>query len=169
MLALTRCSQLTVKGKRCRKPALAGSDVCAVHAGRVPLPAEDVAVKLIAMLRAGNYIDVAVRAAGISRETFDAWMRRGLSKAAGARAFGELRERVERALAEGEVRGVAQIAQAAAENWQAAAWLLERQYPDRWGRPAVRQEEKPPPPVAGADGLDELAGKREARRAAVRP
>jgi hypothetical protein len=54
------------------------------------------------------------------------------------------------------------------ESWQAAAFLLERQYPDRWGRPAVRQEgEKTPVAVAvGVDSLDELAAKRGVRRAA---
>ena len=40
-------------------------------------------------------------------------------------------------LAEGEIRAVAAIRQAAAESWQAAAWLLERRFPERWGRDRV--------------------------------
>ena len=58
---------------------------------------------------------------------------------------------------------VAQIA--AADDWRAAAWLLERRHPERWARPAVRAEEKAPPaPLAGPDALDELAGRRDQRR-----
>ncbi len=32
------------------------------------------------------------------------------------------------------MRDVAVIATAAKENWQAAAWRLERKFPERWGR-----------------------------------
>lgn len=103
-------------------------------------------------LRAGNYLEVAARAAGVELDV--------LLTDPG------LQEELEAARAAGEVRAIARIAQAAGENWQAAAWLLERQYPDRWARPATRTgEEKSPPLVAGLDALDELAGRRVSRRA----
>jgi hypothetical protein len=126
---------------------MAGSDRCFAH--RDELPPELVAT-LVSMLRAGNYLEVAARAAGVPLERLPA----------------EVRDQVEVARAEAEVRGIDRIAQAAGENWQAAAWLLERQYPDRWGRPALRASEESAPPLVVADGLDELAGKRQARRAA---
>jgi predicted nucleic acid-binding Zn ribbon protein len=45
------------------------------------------------------------------------------------------------------------IAQAAAENWRAAAWLLERRWPERWGT-----SRKPP---TASDDVDELDPFRE--------
>jgi len=105
--------------------------------------------QLLSMLRAGSYLEVAARASGI--QVYD--------------VPPELAAELETARAEGELRSVARIAAAAVDQWQAAAWLLERQYPDRWGRPAVRQEgEKAPAPVVSVDSLDELSAKRDLRR-----
>jgi hypothetical protein len=55
---------------------------------------------------------------------------------------------------------VAAIIQAAQRgSWQAAAWLLERSYPDRWGR----RDAKPPlPPADAFSEVDELAKRRRA-------
>lgn len=50
-------------------------------------------------------------------------------------------------------------------DWRAAAWLLARRYPERWGRPALRVDDAPASP--GADKLDEVAARREARRSGV--
>lgn len=145
------CSAVTARGEPCRNRPVVGSDRCRIHSR--PALDEAAIAQLVVMLRAGNYLDVAARAAGVPVE--------GLS--------GDAAERIETARAEGEVRGIATIARAATENWQAAAWLLERQYPERWGRPAVRPNEDLPSGAApAADGLDELASKRSARREAAR-
>jgi hypothetical protein len=48
-----------------------------------------------------------------------------------------------------EVALVAGISVAAAGSWQAAAWLLERQHPERWGNLAER------PPALAADDSDD--------------
>jgi len=133
---MAQCTQLTTKGEQCRKRAMIGSDKCAFHLGphigmRLQL-SDELVEQLCAILRTGNYIGVACRAVGIDRVTLHRWLNRE-----GAQ-FDLLRERVQRARSEGEVRNVALISQAATQNWQAAAWLLERQYPDRWGRTSVR-------------------------------
>jgi hypothetical protein len=46
----------------------------------------------------------------------------------------EFSNAVEKAMAEAEVAGVNAIVVAAARHWQAAAWMLERKHPERWGR-----------------------------------
>ena len=144
-----RCSATTRAGQPCRAAALRGGDRCRMHARS--RPDAETGAPVVAMLRAGNYQEIAAAAAGVT-----------VDELAG---LPELRDELEQARAEGEARSVARIAAAAGDNWQAAAWLLERQHPDRWARPALRGDERPVAPVAGPDALDELAGRRAARRA----
>ncbi len=110
--------------------------------------------RLVALVAAGNHITVACGVVGISTESLDAWMD----------ADDALADRVQRAQAEGEARNVALIARAATDSWQAAAWLLERSAPERWGRPARRAETPapgPPNPVHDPFAeVDELARRR---------
>ena len=53
------------------------------------------------------------------------------------------------------------VEQMADKDWRAAAWLLERQWPEKYEKGA----RKPAEDDSGADGVDELAKKRAARRA----
>jgi hypothetical protein len=67
----------------------------------------------------------AAAAAGISHETVCQWQRQ----------FPEFSDAVQLALAKAEVALVRLIRRAAAKgNWKASAWLLERRYPEHWGR-----------------------------------
>lgn len=143
------CGYPTASGKPCRNVLREGALRCHWHA-EAPTPEQ--VEKVVTLLRAGAYLEIAALGAGLSVEALS--------------SVPSLRPTLERARAEGELRNVARIQAAAADNWQAAAFLLERQYPERWGRPAVRSEEKLPPPVTGPDALDELARQRQARRAA---
>lgn len=130
------------------------------------LPDAETLDRLVTMLRAGNYVSVAARAVGLSVDVLSEWLERGASSNPADAPFVALREALDRARADGEVRSVALVAAAAAENWQAAAWLLERQYPDRWSRPTLasfRIDDEPP--TYSADALDELAERRANRRA----
>lgn len=97
-------------------------------------------------IRAGNYIETAAAFAGISKNTLYDWMKRGarekerLAKNPRAKVkkseapFVDFSDAVEKALAAAEVRDVMLIGKAAETQWQAAAWRLERKFPDRWGR-----------------------------------
>jgi predicted aldo/keto reductase-like oxidoreductase len=102
--------------------------------------------ELVKVIRAGNYIETACAYVGINKTTFYDWLKRGarekerLAKNPNARPkkseapFVELSNAIEKALAQAEIRDVAIIGKAAEENWQAAAWRLERKFPERWGR-----------------------------------
>ena len=165
---MSRCTATTAKGGRCRKQALEALDLCAIHAGaRVGRPTKldtEVGDQIIRILSAGGYVQTAVSVAGVAHRTFNDWMARGVSGLPEDEPYRVLRERVEEARGNAETRHVALISRAAAGNWQAAAWLLERQYPERWGRPERRKRHEPPgvEPDPFAE-VDELAEKRRKR------
>lgn len=168
---MPRCTAKTRQGKRCRNGAMDGSERCASHLGRAKGPesilSEDITHRIAVMLQAGNYLDVACQAAGISRGVYRKWMAMGRDRKAHP-LHATFRDRIETAKAIGEARNVTLIAEAARTNWQAAAWLLERQSPERWAR--VSQREKPmqgtpqPIPTPRPDDpfseVDELAQRR---------
>jgi len=106
-----------------------------------------VQAKIVLAIVGGNDNKVAAAHAGIGESTFYAWLDRGRKEvarlAASSRAkprasetpFVEFLEAIQKAQADAETRNVALIAKAAQEGtWTAAAWWLERKYPERWGR-----------------------------------
>jgi len=81
----------------------------------------------------GNYVTTACQSVGISKATFYNWMGKG-EKATGG-LFRKFYEAVQEATAKAEQKYVGVITDAANKGtWYAAAWWLERRYPDRWGR-----------------------------------
>jgi hypothetical protein len=66
-----------------------------------------------------------------------------------------------------ERRLVALVAAGAKSNWRAAAFLLERRYPERWA-PVRRPQAEPEPPAVDEHDpfseVDQLAAKRRARQ-----
>lgn len=98
---------------------------------------QEVAEKILAAIRAGNFAEVAAAYAGISASTFYDWMRRGR---AGKQPFAGFVEDVEQALASAEVRHVVNITEAAKRDWRASAWYLPRACRERWAErpPQVR-------------------------------
>ena len=87
---------------------------------------------ILQAILAGNYAETAARYAGVTSATFYNWMNRGRDAKSGL--YMEFFDAVENAKAQAETRDVALIERAANETWQAAAWMLERKFPDRWGR-----------------------------------
>lgn len=100
--------------------------------------------KIVGMISSGAYATVAAQANGIGETTYFRWMTRG--RDAQRDEYGELTnaddepyvdffEKVKDAEAKAEVLNIGLIQRAATGGtWQAAAWYLERKYPDRWGR-----------------------------------
>jgi phage shock protein PspC (stress-responsive transcriptional regulator) len=97
--------------------------------------------RLVAGVRAGLTVGIACEIVGISPRTYQRWM------ASGRPEHRQLREAVQRARAGCEADLVARMHLAALRgSWRAAAYLLERQAPERWGRPPRHGGLKP---VAG--------------------
>lgn len=102
--------------------------------------------ELVHVIRAGNYVETACAFVGITKETFYAWLRRAakererLTKNPRARLrkseviYVEFSDAIKKAQGHSEIRDVMLIGKAAENQWQAAAWRLERKFPDRWGR-----------------------------------
>lgn len=83
-------------------------------------------------LRKGNYITTCCRACGISVPTYYIWKKKGEE---GIEPYATFLENVEEAEAEGEMIHVEIIHDTALSgNWLSSAWLLERKYPQRFGK-----------------------------------
>jgi hypothetical protein len=119
------------------------------------------------MLRAGNTRSCVRAALKIPPTTWKRWLKSD-----------DWRDAMEAAEAEAVARNVAVIQKAAQSQWQAAAWWLERRYPDEWRlRDAltaahaitVRFERGDPPagPALGPEGGS--GGGEEVQRSGVRP
>jgi len=115
-------------------------------AGRPTKLTPQVQARIVQAIVGGNDITVAAAYAGIHRDTFYAWLERGQKAKTGP--YSDFSDAIQKAQADAETRNVALIAKAAKDGtWTAAAWWLERKYPERGGR-KERHE------VTGKDGGD---------------
>lgn len=116
---------------------------------------------ILRLLRSGITIETACGAAGIGSSTYRVWMAKG---AEGREPYATFMAAATRARDEQESYLAGIIARAAVPDedghpgdWRAAAWLLERSRPTKWGR-QTRTE------LTGADG-----GPLEVRTAPAQP
>lgn len=91
---------------------------------------EEKTTLMVKYIEEGNYDMVAAQAAGITRQTFYSWIRRGKAEREGI--YYDFAQAVEGAKARGEVALLSTVKAASTRTWQAAAWMLERSRPDRW-------------------------------------
>jgi transposase len=97
--------------------------------------------RIVDLVRAGNFLGVAAKAAGIHRSSVHRWLHDGRAQKRGR--YYQFVIAVEKAQAESESRDVMLIAKAAGEDWRTAAWRLERKWPRRYGtrvKLAIQQE-----------------------------
>lgn len=92
----------------------------------------EIAENIIQSIRMGNYVDVAALCAGIQRDRLKEWLYKGAN---GHRTYKQFTQDIQQAIAESEQRDLTLIDMAAMQGfWQAAAWKLERKFPNRWGK-----------------------------------
>jgi hypothetical protein len=125
-----------------------------------------VAEAIVQALRAGAYIEDAAESAGVAESTVYAWIARGqehaydLTKGLASvpkaeRPYVEFAEAVEKARASAVVYNLALIRQAAAAgNWKAAAWWLERTRPGQYGRQLRVDANVKGKPSSGLESVD---------------
>jgi hypothetical protein len=119
---------------RKRKPGKSKSVRKKRPIGRRPLVADPkVRERFLEAIRNGCTNDVAAIAVGIDRSTFYIWQTR-LEDKSPKKVYVDFFDEVNRARAEGEASLAQLIADAGVHDWRAAAALLERRYPQRWGR-----------------------------------
>jgi hypothetical protein len=115
---------------------------------------------IVDAIRRGAHRAQAAEAAGIARSTLQGWLSRGELDDARGR-YREFAEAVRTAEAQAELEALKSIERAAAEgDWRAKAWILERRFPERWGRQTRHQVSGPdgqPVELRGSDVLGDLS------------
>lgn len=117
------------------------------HVGRPSKLTPVVSETLLALLRIGQFREVACRYAGIDPSTFYRWVTDPRPR------YVAFREAVEHAEAIAAVQIVANVVKLSRTNARAGIWWLERRYPAEWGPHARREGVEETQPQAGlADG-----------------
>jgi len=94
-----------------------------------------VQASICAAVRAGNFLEVAAEAAGVSRATVFEWIARGEGRDAQRRrdrVYADFADAIRQANAEAEIRAVTAWTEQARHDWRATAAFLARRWPERW-------------------------------------
>lgn len=133
--------------------------------GRPSKLTDDVQQVIVDAITRGNIYSASAERAGIDYATFKRWMEKGEREEPEFTRYRAFRAAILVANAECQDVQLTRINHAASHGtWQAAAWILERRFPEEWGRKDKVQHE-------GADAfatfLDEVARKRAEQLAAA--
>lgn len=99
------------------------------------------AERLVAIVGHVGFLSPAARVCGLPPSLVCEWVARGQGRdpdRPSTPAYAEFADAIQRAQAEFEMQcllGINAAAKAKPENWRASAWLLERAFPLRYGRP----------------------------------
>lgn len=92
----------------------------------------EITAKVVQAISGGNYRQVAAQWAGVSARTFHEWVAKGKRQSSGI--YVDFLQAILEAERAAEIRMVALVMKAAAEDPRHAEWWLERKCHDRWGR-----------------------------------
>lgn len=99
-------------------------------AGRKTKYTAEAVKKITDAIRVGATYELAASYAGISEDTFARWRER----------YADFADKLREAEGEGAIGWLAKIEKSANDgDWRAAAWKLERRYPDSYGRKVLDQ------------------------------
>lgn len=125
--------------------------------GRPTVLTKDIVDRVSGLIMAGAYIETACAACGLAKKLYYEWLKLGeqrrqlaeqLETEKNSKVINDIKEKyrmidpiyeqfsdaIQKAVVQAELRDLIRIDEAAVSNWHAAAWKLERKYPDRWGR-----------------------------------
>ena len=139
--------------------------------GPDPLLTDGVRELVVRHLESGSSLEVAARAAGVARRTLQRWLAAGeeaeTADEAGSKlsareqAYLELREAAAEARARAQVRALATIQKAGLDgSWQAAAWFLERVFPEEFSARRAREKGAGGRPLGSSSAPDRRPGLR---------
>lgn len=156
-------------------------------AGRPTKLTPETVKKLTDAIQAGATYALACKYAGISYDVFNDWRRRadeelarrqnprvkeGTPEWIEGEGFIQFLQSIQKAEGNAALGWLLKIEQAANNGqWQAAAWKLERRYPQEYGRTVVQQEQAMTPEQLAAmtdDELDAYIAKRERLQSSTR-
>lgn len=89
-----------------------------------PSPYEEKKDLILQVIREGNYQVTAAKVAGIHPDTLIEWKKK----------YPDFSDAIKAAEAEAEISALQMVRAHSAGNWQAAAWYLERKFPERFGK-----------------------------------
>lgn len=98
--------------------------------GRKSKLTPEVAKRICGVLANGNYIQTACAMVNIDPSQFHRWMEKGEHQTDGE--YRDFHDAVKQAEQRAELECLRQINED--PSWQSKAWVLERRYPERWGR-----------------------------------
>lgn len=93
---------------------------------------KDVQKRIVQAIKLGSTYKLAAQYGGITYKTFNEWMKLGEDSEEGD--FSEFCDAIKKAEGEAVTKWLRTIEHASADSWQAAAWKLERRYPQDYGR-----------------------------------
>ena len=141
--------------------------------GPDPLLTDGLRELIVRHLESGTTLAVAAQAAGVTRRTLRNWLAAGEEAEAAAelrqlndreQAYLDLREAAEEARARAQVRALASIQRAGLDgSWQAAAWFLERVFPEEFSARRPREKGVGGRPVGSSSAPDRRPGLRAVR------
>jgi transposase len=90
--------------------------------------------EIILLIKMGNFVETTCGTVGINKSTFYDWMKKGKNSNHPQNEYRKFQEAVVQAMAWSEARDVALITKQSKYDWRAAAWILSRRHPDKWGK-----------------------------------
>jgi len=110
--------------------------------GRPTSLTDEVQRVIIRAIENCSFIETAIALASVPKSTFYDWLKRARDddKAGQKSIYTDFADAVKTALAVSEAKYIGIVGEAANDTWQAAAWMLERRFRNRWARESEKSK-----------------------------